>query len=736
MIRNPTNRHSNLITDKLTISRRTQSSSIWLLLAFPWLLTIVNRNWAFSNVWSLTDSWIYFGYFNNFPQLQYIYQDFDKVYFGDRLSWVLPGYILHHILPSIPANFVLHLGVYYVAILSLYYTLVHIVGQRSALLASLIMGGYSYFILANGTDYVEGAGIAYFLLAMFLLTQSHTKKRGWLWLTLTGAAIAGVIYTNLFWIVFTPYFALYYLFLNWQDWYKRIVRDTSFLIIGFTVITLLFCIISQIITGKFWFYAHSLSFANNLFNASKNIYFTYSPDWPLHSPHLVWPLVIFASCLFSLLVPKIRFALNKHYGVTFFIIAYVFTFLMMLFFQLRGSTPVLVVYYYAGYLQPAMFLAVGALLQVFFSKVEHKIFVFIVGFTALALLLSFGLRSCYGSSLQMQLTVAAVIVGLTLVAVAFLQRIRLWAYIALIGTFCFITPSAFAANYSSGMFCKLQPQPNLPGNYLAVSQGIQLIQRVAPSTRIYFWYDFNENPAYRSIAAAYLHSWNIVSEEFPSLKSMGAESESSPNSGITIALLSNDTNAIAKANESLGRYNRMAKIIAQEPIQQGEINATLTVLRIEPIPIIITVGDQIDFSINGNPESFLKKGWYTPEGFGSWTMGSQSTIELTLSDTPQADMTMTFDIAAAVGSFVQQRPVMVVDVIVNGTRLDQWNFNQDIRLGAYAVNVPKSLLQSSETIQIVLQIAQPHSLKELNYNDDQRQLGIAVRSLSLTPTLK
>src|SRR5262249_11518273 len=115
------------------------------------------------------DGWSYFGFFTNFAQFLRL---FTETYYATRLAWIVPGAMAHHLLPPMAANRVLHLAVYYAAVFALYYTLRRTVGRRAALIVAIATGCYSYFLRAVGWHYVDGAGLAYYSLAIAGLTAA------------------------------------------------------------------------------------------------------------------------------------------------------------------------------------------------------------------------------------------------------------------------------------------------------------------------------------------------------------------------------------------------------------------------------------------------------------------------------------------------------------------------------------------------------------------------------------
>lgn len=134
---------------------------ITILLLTPAFLCLVVRDWIFTPIGTI-DPYMYLGYFRNF---EHYFTFFGNAYYGTRLPFIIPGYICYKIFPPLMANYVLHLGFYYLALFSLYFILRITVNRRIALLSAVFMGFYPYFLSAVGGDYVDGAGIAYFLYA-------------------------------------------------------------------------------------------------------------------------------------------------------------------------------------------------------------------------------------------------------------------------------------------------------------------------------------------------------------------------------------------------------------------------------------------------------------------------------------------------------------------------------------------------------------------------------------------
>jgi hypothetical protein len=154
-------------------------------------------------------STFYLGYFKDLVNFK---RDlFPGSHFGSRYPRILPGYVIHSLFSPVTANFIVHLTVHSIAVLSLFSVLRITAGVRAAFLTAMVFSLHPWLWAATRWDYVDGPDIAYCLLAMALLTRSARQpvRRGSL--LLAGMALAGMLYTNLSWITIAPLLLLYYI---------------------------------------------------------------------------------------------------------------------------------------------------------------------------------------------------------------------------------------------------------------------------------------------------------------------------------------------------------------------------------------------------------------------------------------------------------------------------------------------------------------------------------------------
>ncbi len=152
--------------------------------------------------------WVYLGFFHNLILYKSVL--FPLTYYGSRLSWVLPGYLANRLFSPLTANYVLHLGVFYLATVSLFFTLKRTVDRRTAQLAAIAFGFLNSLWIAIGWDYVDGVGIAYYLLTTAVLTYTANAKDERIGLVLAGASYAALIYSNASWVMYIVFFPAHY----------------------------------------------------------------------------------------------------------------------------------------------------------------------------------------------------------------------------------------------------------------------------------------------------------------------------------------------------------------------------------------------------------------------------------------------------------------------------------------------------------------------------------------------
>jgi hypothetical protein len=588
----------------------------WTLLLLPLLVLCRNSNSIFSTLGYL-DPWFYYGYFHNLALFKGPL--FPGTYYGSRLSWILPGYVVNHIFSPLVANYVLHLAVFYVAVLSLYFILARTVNRSTALLTAIVFGIHPHLWSAIGWDYTDGAGISYYLLATALLTHAaKARKPAWT-LALAGASCAAIIYTNLTWLLFLPFFPAYYLFLRKENHATSYLRELGRFCLwagsGAGLLTILFAAINYRLDGTLWFYGPSIQFALDSV-AQANPYKAKTLNWLWGAKWLLFP------ALTLLAVPV---AMSRRFGkplsaetrtAFFFAGNFLFSAALFVYAELRGQ-PMFEYYYYASYLLPSAFLAFGALLlrlDAGWETLRPLLFS-----SAAALLLAVAWLDWRGLAWggAAKLGVASVIclaVGAFLLRAVFPgSRATLWiVLLALTACNIFVlrTDTTFIWTRSSRTGTEYRD------GFLRITQAMHDVQAIRPGRNTRFWFDDREPqaPEFNSLAAVYLWEYVLINRDFPALPS----AVQLP-AGSTLVIPSNRPNVLELVRKALEPRHLLPTLLSSDTIARGSVRYSLDILLLERDPrtlqpLTVLPGGELAPTAADLPSAPLPaEKWYQPD---------------------------------------------------------------------------------------------------------------------------
>lgn len=158
----------------------TQSASlrnglyVVAVLLLPLLALWHRDNVLYSPAWH-ADPWFYLGYFKDLVDFK---RDlFPGFHAGSRYSWILPGYVVHRLFAPVTSNFILHLTVHSIAVLSLFSILRATAGVRAACL----WPGAGFGIVTAafcGVNYVLD-GSLWFLRPAIEIARSYAADWRW-----------------------------------------------------------------------------------------------------------------------------------------------------------------------------------------------------------------------------------------------------------------------------------------------------------------------------------------------------------------------------------------------------------------------------------------------------------------------------------------------------------------------------------------------------------------------------
>jgi hypothetical protein len=460
----------------------------------------------FSPLWQ-SDPWFYLGYFRDL--VNFTRDLFPGFYYGSRLSWILPGWVAHRILPPLFANAVLHLGVHTVATVSLFWILRSTAGVRAAFLTAILFSTHPWFWCATGWDHVTGAAIAYLLLGMACLAAAaEMPSRGWL-PTLAGMSLTGAVIAHLFLAAFVPLVLLYYAGMVWArraPLKPTFIRAALWLAAGFLVLTVPLCAINGfLIDGNFWFWSPSFRTASFVMHS----YIWPESIWREHRlvPWLWLPIASAAVAVVSFCRWR---GVVKHRDIAGLMVSVqlLLAFAFMAAMQVQGVT-LLGHYYYACYLFPFAFLVIGHSFWRAAKKMQARTYL-----VACAAVLVLAAAAWYDPASHPAPGRLAWLIAAAFGALAASLALRKWPAGVFFGIAGFVV-LMFATYNGSNQSGRLHATR---AEYQRVMDARQRIEKRRGDSPILFWYD-KEEPAfheYFALNASYMAEFARISEHFPS----------------------------------------------------------------------------------------------------------------------------------------------------------------------------------------------------------------------------
>lgn len=568
-----------------TLISRFVTPELLILLIWPWVLLLVYPNWVYFNATAIIDAWIYFGHFLNFQAYLSMYQE-NTFYYITRLSWILPGFIAYQLFPPLVANFILRLFIFYTAVISVYTTLTITIGKRAGLFAGLLLGNYSYFLLAAGWDYIDGIGLAYFALTIALLTLASRSTNSLLWMLLAGGAGAAFMSANLFGIVFLPALGVTFLLLNRHRPAFQVRRDLLVGLGGGFGLLGLLGLANLALGGDFLFLWRSFQVANSLARIESNPWITTVPNWPLHLSYTIWIVLGLIAGLLALILPQTRRVFADRPASQILVGLYLLSALTMIGLNQWSATPILNAVFYASYLIAPLFVALGTISAPAINQLRAWHFWTLIGTTAGLALIGLDRWTC--QVISSEVIIPALIAGGIWICSFVLWPKQPWHLVLLIITLTLVTPHAFGT-FSPDQTCEVitASHHDPADEYLAVIAANEELRRLVPNQRLSFWYNTEESSVYLALASASLYDWKWFGTMFPSLRHQMPQTA-------TVVLLSQQPDAPNLARQIMTEHGGTFDLIAQRWITQGTVSFGMYIFETKPISATITPGDVLD----------------------------------------------------------------------------------------------------------------------------------------------
>lgn len=140
-------------------------------------------------------------------------------------------------------------------------------------------------------------------------------------------------------------------------------------------------------------------------------------------------------------------------------------------------------------------------------------------------------------------------------------------------------------------------------------------------------------------------------------------------------------------------------------------------------PPIYEYCTEITFGEEGNAQYYQGAGWSYPEKGFTWTDGQEASFIIPVK-TPKSDLILRVTLFPFLGQSIKQQRV---GIYINGVKVDEWPVGS---VGMYTTVVPRELVENS-SLGILFDLPDAISPKELNINEDPRQIAVALQSLEL-----
>jgi len=522
------------------------------------------------------DPWFYFGEFINFPH----YQRLIPNYPAERLMWILPGLILTRIFSPVYGLLALHVVFYWLSVFSMYYLVEHFTDTRTALLTSCLLGCHPFFLGANGWSYLDGACIAYFLLAFAFIVKAESFRFRRFYFFMAGLSWASLVYTYPLWLVLTPCCFYLYFVTAHEDGVafvktlrQRIVPFVTFFSLGIAILT---CCLQTVHVLSYG-YGTGFFFRDNIVSA-----FSFStmkmPPWSSRdyawipsASWLVFPALAFLVCI-GLLLRHMRGAIKLGSAAKASVLIYLYALCLLVTMTLHP--PRLLEYeYVASMLIPSLFLMMGlTILRVPDKWLGPRLYLLLVLCCAICLLPLwkvnlYRVALIHGLAFAYAIGVAGI--GIRL----FFPRTNL-SWLMLLFTLSFVSFGLVPLQAGAAWQFKY----NGMGQTKRIASAIALIENRLPREAYpTFWIDdYNSELAaeYRAIMCGFL------AHGFSMLRYPEADADRIYKPGTFLVLITENRDAFDGANEAMIRAGMPLSLYGQDLITGGGISYWLTYVRV------------------------------------------------------------------------------------------------------------------------------------------------------------
>jgi hypothetical protein len=316
-------------------------AAVWALGSL--LLLLFRPGYTFPP-FELLDSWIYTSYQWD---LRVQIADFGSTYYGSRLSWILPGALVHSLLPPVAANICFKLlvsALFAAACAALVY---RTGGIAAALVAVALSLCAPQFIGALHADYVDTPVIVYAALTLGCIAIARHSPRWVAWILLGGCFFTCMVVANLS-AIGTPGLGIAVFHLLWLRWgVKRQLVCVCLYLVAAVVIIMAIGGLHVWLGGSFYFLKPQVDMMFYFHGVKTNPWTSANWLWLYGATWLVLPVATLLWGAGKLLTQPTR-AGEIHRLILALTAALLVSLSWAVMLEIKG-VGVLVYYYYASY---------------------------------------------------------------------------------------------------------------------------------------------------------------------------------------------------------------------------------------------------------------------------------------------------------------------------------------------------------------------------------------------------
>jgi hypothetical protein len=128
--------------------------------------------------------------------------------------------------------------------------------------------------------------------------------------------------------------------------------------------------------------------------------------------------------------------------------------------------------------------------------------------------------------------------------------------------------------------------------------------------------------------------------------------------------------------------------------------------------------------------AFLRSGWGTMEANGVWSLEKEARLSIPTVGLPNTDLGLSFDLSTYAGLGFA-RGTQIVRAFLNDRPMASWTFTTGLAAPETRFRVPPELVNASGMLEIKFEIEPPMNPKKLGIANDDRDLGISLRSVKI-----